>query len=474
MMKRRYRIWKYVQSLIALTITVFLLRGKDPERIIYSVLILHIWSLLLLLFLSRERRSPLPLSNKLANLISALRGPGSALLLFLPPFLLPPIITIYALTDLLDGYLARKSGGTEQGALIDEESDALFAFLLSAMLYTSAGFGSWVLFFGALRYLFVLIFALTGTAEETVPEMIPFHRYSRFACAVGVTSLVSAYFTILPFQLRRWFLLLGLGMLLISFLWELRIHLKRGRSALFFGLLQSFIIYYGIPGKKGRIKRLYSTFIGPGSLGFDIGSHIGNRIAPWLELGSRVIAVEPNPVCVSILRFLHGRKRELEIIPKAVGSRSGTAVLFTDPAHPTLSTISEQWIQQVKKSSPFRFIRWSRRDETEMVTLDQLIDRFGIPDFCKIDVEGSELEVLQGLSTPIPALSVEYIPSAPGIAIAAVERIAELGDYQFNLSRRETMHFLHKEWIERSTVLLFLRSLEENDNAGDVYARLKS
>jgi FkbM family methyltransferase len=195
---------------------------------------------------------------------------------------------------------------------------------------------------------------------------------------------VTAFFTILPFGFRRLFLLLGLGMLLFSFLWELKLHLKRGRFAVFFGLLHSFIIYYGIPGKKWRMKRPYSGFIREGSLAFDIGSHIGNRIVPWLELGARVIAVEPNPVCVSILRFLHGRRDGLELVPVAVGSRSGTAVLYTDPANPTLSTISEKGI---------------REDTTEMITLDQL--------------------------------------------------------------------------IERSTVLLFLRTLEENDFAGDVYARLE-
>ncbi len=471
-MNRRYRLWKYVQSLIALIITFFLLKGPDPGKIIYSILVMHIWMLLLLLPGAREKAKPLPVSSRLANMVSAIRGPGSAILLFIPPLLLPPVIALFALTDLLDGYLARKGGGSRQGAVLDEESDALFTFLLSAMLYASAAFGSWVLIFGAVRYIFVLLFALTGKAEELEAGMIPFRRYSRLACAVSVTSLVTAFFTILPPDVRRIFLLAGLGMLLFSFLWELKMHLKRGRFALFFGLFRSFIIYYGIPGKKRRMKRLYSEFIREGSLAFDIGSHIGNRIVPWLELGGRVVAVEPNPVCISILRFLHGRRGGMELVPAAVGSRSGSAVLYTDPANPTLSTISEKWIRRVSISSPFRAIRWSREDKTDMLTLDQLIDRFGIPDFCKIDVEGSELEVLRGLSVPLPALSVEYIPSSPEIAIAAVERLCELGEYRFNLSRRETMSFLHEEWIERSTVLLFLRSLEENDFAGDVYARL--
>jgi FkbM family methyltransferase len=472
-MTKRYRLWKYLHSAIAIAITLLLLRSNEQGRIIYYTLILQTSMLFLFLPGFKKGQRPLPLSCRLANLLSAIRGPGSALLLFVPPSLISPFLVLYALTDLLDGHLARKGGGSKMGAVIDEESDALFTFVLSAILYSAFDFGSWILLFGSLRYCFVLLFALTGKADEIETACIPFRRYSRLTCAVSVTILVSASFVIIPFEIRRLFLIAGLTMLIFSFLWELAIHLLRGRFALFFGLAHSFIIYYGIPGKKKRIKRLYSEFISKGSLAFDIGSHIGNRIVPWLELGAKIVAVEPNPVCISILLFLYGKKEGVEIIPAAVGSSSGTAVLYTDPAHPTLSTISEDWIRRVKMTSPFRSIRWSHEDKTGIFTLDQLIDRFGVPDFCKIDVEGSELEVLRGLSFPIPALSVEYIPSSPEIAISAVEKISELGEYSFNISRRETMRFLHQQWIEKSIVLLFLRSLEENDFAGDVYARLK-
>jgi hypothetical protein len=91
-MNRRYRLWKYIQSAIALTITVFLLKGPDPGRIIYSVLVMHTWMLILLLPFPRESAKPLSLSSRLANMVSALRGPGSALLLFIPPSMLPPLL----------------------------------------------------------------------------------------------------------------------------------------------------------------------------------------------------------------------------------------------------------------------------------------------------------------------------------------------------------------------------------------------
>lgn len=46
--------------------------------------------------------------------------------------------------------------------------------------------------------------------------------------------------------------------------------------------------------------------------------------------------------------------------------------------------------------------------EIELTTLDREIQQYGIPDYCKIDVEGWEYQVLLGLTQPIPLLSFEY------------------------------------------------------------------
>jgi FkbM family methyltransferase len=47
-----------------------------------------------------------------------------------------------------------------------------------------------------------------------------------------------------------------------------------------------------------------------------------------------------------------------------------------------------------------------------MTTLDELIGKHGVPVFIKIDVEGFEEAVLQGLSQPVRALSFEFTPSS--------------------------------------------------------------
>src|SRR5260370_40160311 len=90
-------------------------------------------------------------------------------------------------------------------------------------------------------------------------------------------------------------------------------------------------------------------------------------------------------------------------------------------------------------------MRGRERRRVAVTTLDALIAAHGLPAFCKIDVEGFEAEVLKGLSRPIPALSVEYIPAALEGALAALDRLAPLRPYPLNPSAGESMRFAAPE-----------------------------
>src|SRR4029077_11165842 len=97
--------------------------------------------------------------------------------------------------------------------------------------------------------------------------------------------------------------------------------------------------------------------------------------------------------------------------------------------------------------------RWNRRIEVETTTLDQLIGRFGLPAFIKIDVEGGEPAVLGGLSRPVPALSFEYLPRALDQVRACVARVTTLGSYRFNWSPGESYELESPTWLSGDELL---------------------
>jgi FkbM family methyltransferase len=185
-----------------------------------------------------------------------------------------------------------------------------------------------------------------------------------------------------------------------------------------------------------------------------------------------VVAVEPQPDCLRVLRLLYGRDPGVTIVPLAVGAAPGRARLTLSTTTPTVSSMSPAWIDAVAVDRRFARVRWNRSIEVEVVTLDHLVALHGEPAFCKIDVEGFEVEVLSGLSRPLPALSFEYLPATHDLALAALDRVEGLGDYRFNYSPVETMRLASDRWLDPAGLAAVLDRFRPLGRSGDVYARL--
>jgi len=239
-----------------------------------------------------------------------------------------------------------------------------------------------------------------------------------------------------------------------------------------YGLARSAVIYHGNPLKRRRAREFYRQFVRRGGLCFDVGAHLGDRTLHFLALGARVVAVEPQPAPLAVLRRLFGRNPRVQIVDRALGAAPGEAELAIDPRNPTVASLSPEWRAQVARDRRFAGIDWRERRRVAVTTLDALIAEHGLPDFCKIDVEGFEAAVLEGLGTPLPALSFEYVPAALAGAFAALARLEALGRYRFNRSPGESMRFSALEWRSGAAMAEELRRLSLADEAGDVYARL--
>ncbi len=222
------------------------------------------------------------------------------------------------------------------------------------------------------------------------------------------------------------------------------------------------------------MKRFYAQFIQPGELCFDLGAHVGNRLLVWSWLGAQGIGVEPQPACLGLLRRWYGRSRQITLVAEAVGASAGEQVLYVSPRNPTVTTLSQAWIDAVQQSAGFAQVRWEGAVTVQVTTLDELIARYGEPVFCKIDVEGYELEVLRGLSRPLTALSFEYIATTKVMTLACLERLEQLGEYEYNVSKGEKHRWLFPDWMRADALKQWLEILKEADGSGDIYARRKA
>jgi len=236
------------------------------------------------------------------------------------------------------------------------------------------------------------------------------------------------------------------------------------------GVIRSLSIYYGGRHNRAAMDRLYGRFVKPGDLVFDVGSHVGDRIAAFRRLGARVIACEPNPALVRTLRLIYGRDSAVTIEPVAVGGAQGTIELKINVDNPTVSTASRDFVAASQGAPGWEGQTWDKTVTVPMTTLDALIARHGVPAFIKIDVEGFEAEALAGLSEPVAALSFEFTTIQRNVARACLLRCQELGYTRYNAALGESQTLVHDGWQDAEAIGRWLDGLPMEANSGDVYA----
>ncbi len=217
-----------------------------------------------------------------------------------------------------------------------------------------------------------------------------------------------------------------------------------------------------------NLMKHYRPFIQKGDLCFDIGANMGARSEILLGLGAHVIALEPQKKCADFIRSTF-EIYPITVIEKAVGKEKGSATLHFSESSSVLATLSPKW------QSEGRFAgtnSWDKEQVVEVTTLDSLISEYGIPRFCKVDVEGFEEEVFGGLTQALPALSFEFTREFIGAAERITDRLNLLGTYQYNYSIGEQHALKLTTWVDKKELFKLLAQESDTDLWGDIYARL--
>jgi FkbM family methyltransferase len=236
------------------------------------------------------------------------------------------------------------------------------------------------------------------------------------------------------------------------------------------GVVRSLRIYYGRGTRRDAMDALYARFIRRGDLVFDVGAHVGDRIAAFRRLGARVVAVEPQPALVRTLRLIYGRDRAVVVEPMAVAGSQGSVELKLNLDNPTVSSASEAFINAADGAPGWEGQAWSRTVRVEATTIDALIVRHGTPSFIKLDVEGFEAEALAGLSRPVASLSFEFTTIQRTLGLACIERCRVLGYRRFNAAVGESHALVHTDWRDAAEIAAWLAALPMAANSGDIYA----
>jgi phosphatidylglycerophosphate synthase len=134
------------------------------------------------------------------------------------------------LLDLADGAVARRCGGSPEGAILDMETDQLATLGLAVVLVAGRGLSPWVLVLPALRYLFVLAMLAVGVAAHDPKPVDGDNRRGRRICACMFVLMLVALLPVVPRPWADGATLLAVLLLCWSFAADARFLVARARQ----------------------------------------------------------------------------------------------------------------------------------------------------------------------------------------------------------------------------------------------------
>jgi FkbM family methyltransferase len=175
---------------------------------------------------------------------------------------------------------------------------------------------------------------------------------------------------------------------------------------------------------------------------FDIGANDGKWSLANINYCDKIIAVEASPI--TFQKLCKSCKNNEKIIPVnyAACKNEGNDITFYECRASTLSTINKDWLEN--PSSRFynhQFITSSAKT----ITIDKLIEQYGIPDLIKIDVECGEYECITSLTKKVDTLCFEWASEFNNITFNCINYLITLGFTKFYLQFGDEYTFKPKE-----------------------------
>ena len=148
-----------------------------------------------------------------------------------------------------------------------------------------------------------------------------------------------------------------------------------------------------------------------------------------------------------------------------------TVPFFYAPAGSGLSTLNKQeWFDDPKS----RFYNQPCVEEVaQTITLDRLIQTYGVPDLVKIDVEGAEDRVIGSLSRKVPTLCFEWASELRHVAFRCIDRLNDLGftEYCVQLGDEYTFRPSAGDYTsDVASVKALLESTTDREHWGMIWA----
>lgn len=170
---------------------------------------------------------------------------------------------------------------------------------------------------------------------------------------------------------------------------------------------------------------------------FDIGFNKGKFSKKILShyQSSLILGVEANPSLINN-SFAHSKIKKINYLVS--DNTHEEKYLYINNAFLGMSTASLDVLKKSRFSSGSEKQDkleelYNERIKVKVITLDKLINLYGVPDLIKIDVEGHEYEVLKGLNRKVKKITFEWTEENYDGLFKSINHLQSLGYNKFGV-----------------------------------------
>ena len=162
---------------------------------------------------------------------------------------------------------------------------------------------------------------------------------------------------------------------------------------------------------------------------FDIGANVGKWSISNLNNCDKVISIEASPNTFSKLFENAKNISKIVTLNYAVCNSNDEFITFYESSCDTLSTINKEWL--VSEKSRFYNQTQIREIKCKTISIDKLIEIYGVPELIKIDVEGGEFETISSLTQKVNNLCFEWASETNETTFNCIDYLQKLGYSEF-------------------------------------------
>ena len=202
---------------------------------------------------------------------------------------------------------------------------------------------------------------------------------------------------------------------------------------------------------------------------FDIGANVGNWSKSNINNCRKIIAIEASPNTFSRLTRNVQSNKNIECLNYAVCNSNDEFITFYDSNADTISTINEDWLNS--ENSRFYKLTDYQKIQCKTIKLDSLIEKYGLPELIKIDVEGGEFEVVKSLSKKVNQICFEWASETNNITLDCIEYLTNLGYTDFAIQMEDNYTYRPSNYTTPEEIINILKNTTPKKEWGMIWVK---